>query len=99
MPASLDSRVIQGLLRGKLGFSGLIITDALEMGAVSEEVCPAWEQGVRAIEAGCDLVLCPTDFDASYQALLQAVRQGRIPQERIDESCRRIIATKLNILA
>ena len=99
LPASLDSRVIQGLLRGKLGFSGLIITDALEMGAVSEEVCPAWEQGVRAIEAGCDLVLCPTDFDASYQALLQAVRQGRIPQERIDESCRRIIATKLNILA
>jgi beta-N-acetylhexosaminidase len=82
-----------------LGFSVLIITDELEMGAVSQEVSPTWEQVVRAIEPGCDLVLCPTDFDASYQALLQAVRQGRIPQERIDESCRRIIATKLNILA
>jgi beta-N-acetylhexosaminidase len=98
LPASLDPAVVGGILRQHLGYDGLVVTDALEMGAVSETICPASEQAVRAVEAGCDLVLCPTDFQSAYQGLLDAVASGRISQDRIDESCRRIIARKLSMV-
>ena len=97
LPASIDPAVVDGILRRHLGYEGLVVTDALEMGAVSEAVCPTSEQAVRAIEAGCDLVLCPTDFHLAYQGLLDAVASGRLSQDRVDESCRRIIARKLSM--
>lgn len=97
LPASLSPAVIGGLLREGLGFEGLVITDSLEMGAIEESVCPASEQGVRAIEAGADLILLPADFTSAYDTLLQAVRSGRISEERVDESVRRVIHAKVEL--
>lgn len=96
LPASLSPAVIDGLLREELGYTGLVITDSLEMGAI-EDVCDADEQGVLAIRAGADLVLLPTDFEQAYQGLLKAVKSGDISEERIDESVRRIIRAKLSV--
>ncbi|MBI2844326.1 MAG: beta-N-acetylhexosaminidase [Armatimonadetes bacterium] len=95
-PATLSNRIITGLLRGQMGFSGVVITDCLEMKAISENYHPA-EVGVLAVQAGADILLaCHT---LSYQremreGLLRAVRDGQIPESRIDESVGRILALK-----
>ncbi len=94
-PASLSSVMVTDILRGDLGFSGLIITDSLLMKAVSDHYTSA-EAAVLAIKAGADLLLTPSDFDEAYQALLDAVNNGEIEEERINDSLRRIIRIKLN---
>ncbi len=96
LPASLSPSVIDGLLRGELGYDGLVITDSLRSGGI-DQVCAAKEQGVRAIKAGADLVLVPSDFKQAYDGLLAAVRDGTIAESRIDESLQRIIRAKLLI--
>ena len=92
-PASLSKALISGKLRGELGYKGLILTDALNMGAIeknygSDEAC------ILAIEAGNDILLMPKNFHAAYNAVLEAVRSGRISIERIDESVLRILHAK-----
>jgi beta-N-acetylhexosaminidase len=99
LPASLSGLTI-GYLREALGFDGVVITDALEMGAVSSR-WTAGEAAVRAIEAGADMVLY-ADLGggiAAAQALLLAVRGGRISEARIDESLERVAALKERALA
>ena len=93
LPASLDPEVIS-ILRERLGYEGIIVTDALSMGAVVE-LYPSSEIGVQALLAGDDMVLMPQDFDACYQGILDAVAEGRISEERIDESVTRIVEAKL----
>lgn len=95
-PASLSSAVVTGLLRDRLGYTGLIVTDALGMGAVSQLAAPA-DIGVEAIEAGVDLVLMPADFPAAYQGVLDAVASGRLTEARLDESVERIVRAKLSL--
>ncbi|MEO5510880.1 MAG: glycoside hydrolase family 3 N-terminal domain-containing protein [Longimicrobiales bacterium] len=93
-PASL-ARDIGTLLRGQMEFKGLIITDALTMGALRE--IPGYSPGelaVRAVEGGADVVLSPPDPIAAHAALLAAVRGGRIRYQRIDDAVRRILAAK-----
>ena len=97
MPASINAAVVTDLLRDELGFGGIIITDALEMGAVGD-FCTADQAGVAAIEAGVDMVLMPSDFPAAYQGVIDAVNDGRIPESRIDESAARIVKAKLEYL-
>ena len=97
-PATYDSNVVNGLLRHSMGYQGIVVTDALEMGAVVD-YCDPNEQAVLAIEAGVDLVLLPEDFDKAYDGLLDAVKSGRISEDRINESVRRIIAEKLRMIA
>ena len=92
-PASLSRTMVTDVLRGELGYDGLVVTDSLEMGAVSS-YDPA-EIGVLALRAGVDLLLMPSDFDACYQGVLDAVSSGDITGERLDESVRRIVAAKL----
>lgn len=97
-PASLSPEVVTGLLRGQLGFQGLIVTDALDMNAVDTEVNYA-ESMVQAVEAGVDLLALGPSFgvplaESSMQAVVDAVRSGRIPEARVDESVRRILAMK-----
>lgn len=89
LPASLSPAVLTEKLRGELGYGGLIITDALEMGAVSRRFGPG-EAAVRALLAGADLLLCPQDYCAAFDAVLEAVRSGRIPEARLDASLRRL---------
>ncbi len=93
VPSSLSKRVITDLLKGELGFSGIVITDALNMGAVTEEYSPG-EAAVAAIEAGADMLLMPEDLSEAKDALLSAVSEGKITRERIDESVRKILRAK-----
>ncbi|MGN8689668.1 glycoside hydrolase family 3 N-terminal domain-containing protein [Atopobiaceae bacterium HCP3S3_F7] len=95
-PASLSSAVVGDLLRGRLGFSGVAITDSLGMGAVTATRTPA-EAAVAAIEAGQDLILMPADFESALQGVLDAVSSGRIGEGRIEESLRRVVALKLSL--
>ncbi|MCU1347552.1 MAG: Beta-N-acetylhexosaminidase Beta-lactamase, partial [Acidobacteria bacterium] len=93
LPATLSRPILQGLLRGELGFRGLIVSDAFDMGGLTEHF-DAGEAAVQAIEAGEDQILMSTDLDAAIGALLAAVRGGRLTERRIDESVQRILDAK-----
>ncbi len=98
MPASLSPEIISGLLREEMGYDGIVITDALDMGAIIQEYSSA-ETAVRALRAGVDLLLMPEDFTAAYEGVLDAVRDGTLEEARIDESVIRILRVKLGLLA
>jgi beta-N-acetylhexosaminidase len=88
-PATLSTDILDGMLRRDLGFDGLIVTDALIMGAVVRSVGPG-EAAVRALEAGCDVLLVPADVVAAIDAVHAAVLSGRLSEERIERSLARI---------
>ena len=92
-PASLSKTLITDKLRGELGYKGLILTDALHMGAIVKSY-GAGEACVLAFEAGNDILLMPKDFHAGYDAILKAVQSGRISEERLNESVLRILQFK-----
>ena len=95
-PASLSHRVVTSLLREEMGFDGVVCTDDLTMGAVSNTYGMG-EAAVLAVEAGCDLLLVCHGADnltAARDALLEAVDSGRISPERLDESVKRILSLK-----
>lgn len=92
-PAPLSSAVVQGMLRDSLGYTGIIVTDSLSMGAITDYYTPA-EAAVAALKAGCDVPLMPERFDEAYQGVLNAVQAGELTEERIDESLIRILAAK-----
>ena len=92
-PASLSEELVTDILRNEMGFDGIIITDAMDMGAVTAHYS-CGEAAVRALEAGADMILMPEDFQEAYEAVLQAVRDGRISEEQISESVSRILNCK-----
>lgn len=92
-PATLSHTVVTDILRGELGFEGLVITDSLSMGAVTEIWSPG-EAAVLALEAGCDLLLMPAGLEEAFDAVLAAVEDGTLTEARIDESVRRILECK-----
>ena len=93
-PASLSEQVLTGLLRDKYGYDGLIITDALNMKAVSGVYSPA-EASVKALLAGTDMLLMPDDFRAAYNGVLDAVEERDLSEARIDASVERILRLKM----
>jgi len=98
LPATLSRRVLTGLLREELGFDGLVFTDALEMQAIAGRF-GVGEAAVMAVEAGADVVLVawPRDWRVALEAveaLEEAIDRGRLSEERIDRSLRRILAAK-----
>ncbi len=93
VPASLSSAVAQGMLRDTLGFTGIIVTDSLAMGAITDRYSAA-EAAVAALAAGCDIPLMPESFPEAYQGVLDAVAAGALTEERIDESVLRILKAK-----
>ena len=96
LPASLSPKVVDGLLRQEMGFDGVVCTDDLTMGAISNTYGMG-EAAVLAVEAGCDLLLVCHEADnltAARDALLSAVDAGRISMERLDESVYRILSLK-----
>jgi beta-N-acetylhexosaminidase len=95
-PATLSHRVLTGLLQAELGFSGLVVTDALDMGAIVRRYGPG-EAMVRAIEAGADLLLMPPDLPAALGAVVAAVESGRLSEARIDRSVRKLLALKAGL--
>ncbi len=96
-PASLNYKVITGELREKLGYDGVVITDSLAMGAISNYYSSG-EAVCLSVKAGADIMLMPADFKSAVDALEQAVESGEISEERIDESVRRILILKYNFL-
>ena len=93
-PASLSSVFVTDILRGELEYNGIIITDSLSMGAVTGHY-NSGEAAVLAVQAGCDMLLMPQDFQAAYQAVLNAVEDGTISEERLNESVERIVGAKI----
>jgi beta-N-acetylhexosaminidase len=97
LPATLNPKIIDGLLRKRIGFQGLVLTDELEMDSIAARygVGPA---AVMAINAGADMVLVPWRPEKkveAHQALLDAARSGKIATARLDEAVRRIVSVKL----
>ncbi|HEX8559770.1 MAG TPA: glycoside hydrolase family 3 N-terminal domain-containing protein [Pyrinomonadaceae bacterium] len=92
-PATLSPRMTAGLLRGELKYDGIVVTDSLSMGAVARGY-PGGEAAVRAVLAGADVALTPPDPKAAVDALEAAVRSGRLTEERVNESARRLLAAK-----
>lgn len=95
-PASLSPVIVSGILRGQLGYDGVVMTDDMNMQAITDEYGPG-EAAVMAVEAGVDIILLagpPSAQAASVDAVLNAVKSGRIPESRIDQSVRRILTLK-----
>ena len=93
LPATLNPRIMTDLLRGQLGFRGLLVTDALDMNGVLGNMSMA-EVTQRAVAAGNDLLLMPTDIPGAIDAVVDGVRRGLFPESRIDESVRKLLLAK-----
>ena len=93
VPATLSPEILTGVLRDSLGFKGIIATDALEMGALVNTYGTG-EAAVKAFLAGSDLLLIPPDPQAAIDAMVEAVRSGRVSRSRLDASVRRVLDTK-----
>ena len=92
-PATMSKEVISDLLRSELGFNGVVITDAMNMGAITEYY-GADEAAIRAFKAGADMVLMPEDFKLAYEGVIEAVKDGTISEERINNSLKRVFRIK-----
>jgi len=92
-PATLSPAIMTGFLRDSLGFNGLVVTDALTMGAIVNKYGPG-ETVVRAFLAGSDLLLIPADPGIAITAMVEAIAAGRITTERLDASVRRMLDLK-----
>lgn len=95
MPATM-SPVLGNILKKDLKFSGMIVTDALSMSGLTIYFTQE-EAAVRALEAGADMLLKPADVDASFRGVLNAVKSGRITEQRVEESARKILAAKYDL--
>jgi beta-N-acetylhexosaminidase len=94
LPATLSKYFVTDVLRGELKFGGIVVTDAMNMGAITENY-KSDEAAVMAFAAGVDMILMPQDFRAAADGISMAVRNGIISNERIRESLIRIFRTKI----
>ncbi|GII91067.1 hypothetical protein Ssi02_12980 [Sinosporangium siamense] len=94
-PATLSKPILTGLLRERLGFDGVVSTDALDMAGVRKKYNDG-EVAVRAILAGADLLLMPPNMEKAYKGVLTAVKSGRISKARLDQSVTRLLRLKAN---
>ena len=96
MPASLSKTMLTGVLREKLGFNGVITSDATIMGGYTMAM-ERWKAIPTSIMAGCDMLVFNTDFEEDYASVLAALRDGRLSMERLDEAVTRILALKAKV--
>ena len=94
IPSTMSSLILQDKLRGELGYRNIIITDAMEMGAITQQYTCA-EATVGCILAGVDIVLGPQNFVQAFDAVVKAVENGTITEERINQSVRRILTYRM----
>ncbi len=96
LPATLSPLILTELLRKELGFNGLIVTDAMTMGGITQAFS-APEAALKAVQAGVDMILLPPDPHGVIEGLIQAVRSGEISLSRINASVRRILEAKARL--
>ena len=96
IPATMSSVILQDKLRGELGYQNIIITDGMEMGAITQQYTNA-EAAVGTLQAGADIVLGPQNFVGAFDAVVKAVEDGVLTEERINQSVRRILKLKKQI--
>jgi beta-N-acetylhexosaminidase len=94
LPATLSEKIVTGILREELGYQGIIITDSFEMNAISDNYSSR-EAAVMAVKAGVDMILEPANLDEAIDGIVEAVENGDISEERIDESVERILTVKM----
>lgn len=92
-PATLSREIVTGILKEKMGFRGLVVTDALNMGAITDSYSSG-EAAVLALQAGCDLLLMPYDLREAFDAVVAAVENGTLSEQWLDETVRRILEFK-----
>ena len=93
IPATMSPFILQDKLRGELGYQNIIITDAMEMGAITQQYSNG-EAAVGTLKAGADIVLGPQNFVEAFDAVVKAVEDGVLTEQRIDQSVRRILKMK-----
>ena len=93
VPASMNEKILTEILRGQLGYNGIIITDAMNMSSVTEYYT-ADEAAIKALKAGADMILMPENFETAYKGVIAAVQDGTIDERRIDDSLKRIYCVK-----
>lgn len=93
-PCSLSEYMITEVLREKMGYDGIVVTDAMNMGAINNQYSSS-EAVVKAVQAGADMILTPANFTEAFNGVKTAVDNGNITEERINESVRRILKVKL----
>ncbi len=93
VPSTMSSLILQDKLRNELGYKNLVVTDAMEMGAISQQYTPE-EAVVKSIQAGVDVLLCVPKYKKAFDAVVNAVKDGTISESRINESVRRILLLK-----
>ena len=96
LPATLSGKILRGILREQMKFRGIIVTDAMEMGGIAQGFSVG-DASVRAVLAGADVLLMPSDPEAAINAVTAAVASGRIPRTRLDESVMRILTAKVHL--
>jgi beta-N-acetylhexosaminidase len=96
VPATMSYNITTDLLRKQMGFDGLVVTDALDMGGVTVRYPPG-EVAVRSLLAGSDVLLVPPVLDAALQAVRDAVASGRVPMARVDEAVTRVLRAKAKL--
>jgi beta-N-acetylhexosaminidase len=100
--ASISPAIVIGLLKQQMGFTGLVVTDAMDMNGLTKLFpeggsAAAGRAAIAAVKAGNDMLLIPSNLEGSYNGLLQAVRSGEIPESRIDESVLKILRAKASV--
>ncbi|MDN9009583.1 glycoside hydrolase family 3 protein [Brevibacillus laterosporus] len=94
LPATLSPKLVQGLLRREFGYDGLVITDAMDMGGITQHF-ETVDASIRAMNAGADIILMPPDVEKVSVGMQKAVMSGTIKKERLDEAVRRILTVKI----
>ncbi len=96
VPTTLSRSVVTDLLRGELGFDGLVFTDALEMKGVTKHFAPG-EVEVKAMQAGNDVLCLPSDIQTGFNAVVSAVKSGAISEDQLATSVKRILRAKVSL--
>lgn len=95
-PSSVSKKIITDLLRNKMGYDGIIVTDGLNMKGITSQI--ALERiPLEAFQAGCDMILMPDDITKSIRLIRKAIRKGEIPRSQLEASCRRILEAKYRV--
>ena len=96
LPATLSPGILTGLLRDALGFQGIVVTDAMEMGGITTRYWTGLA-AIRALQAGADIILLPPDTEVAINEVVRAVNRGDIAEARIDSSVERILEAKTRV--